>query len=74
MLVGNKLDEDSERQITIEMGEELATKLKIPFFETSAKENVNITEVFETLVRHVLKVMIKYICVCVCANYLAVVY
>ena len=43
------------------MGEELATLLKIPFFETSAKENVNIAEVFETLARHVLKVMINII-------------
>ena len=52
------------------MGEELATLLKIPFFETSAKENVNIAKVFETLAGHVLKVMINIIYIC--ANCLTV--
>ena len=52
------------------MGEELATLLKIPFFETSAKENVNIAVIFETLAGHVLKVMINIIYIC--ANCLTV--
>ena len=49
---------ESERQISKEKGEELAQKLKMPFFETSANENVNIAEVFETLTHQVLKVTV----------------
>ena len=50
---------ESERQVPTERGEELATKLKMLFFETSAKENINIDEAFETLSRQVLKVNAK---------------
>ena len=47
---------ESERQIPKEKGKELAQKLKMPFFETSAIEDVNIAEVFETLTHQILKV------------------
>ena len=55
---------ESERQVPKERGEELATKLKMLFFETSAKENININETFETLSRQVLKVVVQTKIIC----------
>lgn len=50
LLVGNKLDLTSQRQVSTEDIEELAQSLEISFFETSAKENTNIKESAEYLV------------------------
>ena len=46
ILVGNKCDLDSKRQVSFENGKELADKYGIKFLETSAKETVNIDELF----------------------------
>jgi len=46
ILVGNKCDLDHKRTITNEQGKELASKYGINFMETSAKETVNIDELF----------------------------
>lgn len=46
ILVGNKCDLDSKRQVSFENGKELANKYGIKFLETSAKETVNIDELF----------------------------
>lgn len=52
ILVGNKLDRDAERQVSIEEGQELAQELgNVPFFECSAKRNVNIESAFFTAAR-----------------------
>lgn len=40
VLVGNKSDLDSERQVTTSEGEELARRYKAPFFETSALRRI----------------------------------
>jgi GTPase SAR1 family protein len=40
VLVGNKCDLDSERQVTTAEGEELARRYKAPFFETSALRRI----------------------------------
>ena len=45
VLIGNKCDLESEKVIPTEEGQQLAASLGIPFFETSAKTNHNITEV-----------------------------
>ncbi len=45
VLVGNKADMP-DRQVSTEEGEELARQNGIPFFESSAKENLNISEIF----------------------------
>jgi len=37
------------RQVTYQMGKELADQLRIPFFETSAKLNKNISIIFDTI-------------------------
>ena len=47
---------ESDRQVPKERGEELATKLKMLFFEISAKDNINIDEAFRTLMNQVLQV------------------
>jgi len=48
MLVGNKSDE-TNRQVTTELGQKLATNWQCGFIETSAKNNTNVTELFEEL-------------------------
>jgi GTPase KRas protein len=57
VLVGNKCDLDSERQVTTAEGEELARRYKAPFFETSALRRINIEEAFFSLVREVRKTL-----------------
>ena len=42
ILVGNKCDMEDERVISYERGKQLAEQLGIEFFETSAKENINV--------------------------------
>lgn len=50
ILVGNKCDMKEERVVSRERGHELADQLGLEFFETSAKEDINVKEVFERLV------------------------
>lgn len=50
ILVGNKSDLEHERVVSTERGRRLADQLGLEFFETSAKDNVNVTIVFERLV------------------------
>lgn len=48
ILIGNKTDlGKGKRVVTYEMGKNLAEKLKIPFFECSAKTGYQINEIFE---------------------------
>ena len=52
ILVGNKCDaSDDEREVTYAEGEQLAKEFKIPFMETSAKNNVNVEAGFVELAR-----------------------
>lgn len=50
ILVGNKSDIESDRVVTYDRGKQLADQLGLEFFETSAKENINVKNVFERLV------------------------
>ncbi|XP_013789783.1 LOW QUALITY PROTEIN: ras-related protein Rab-3-like [Limulus polyphemus] len=50
ILVGNKCDMEDERVVSTERGKQLADQLGLEFFETSAKENINVKVVFEHLV------------------------
>ncbi|XP_068095175.1 ras-related protein Rab-3B [Hyperolius riggenbachi] len=50
ILVGNKCDMEDERVIPPEKGKHLADQLGFEFFEASAKENIQVKQVFERLV------------------------
>lgn len=49
MLVGNKNDEDHNREVQTADGEAMAKKWKCAFMETSAKMNHNVKELFQEL-------------------------
>lgn len=49
MLVGNKNDENQNREIESSEGEAMAKKWKCAFMETSAKTNHNVKELFQEL-------------------------
>jgi len=49
MLVGNKNDLNSHRQVTMMEGEEKSKKLNVMFMETSAKSGENIKTLFRTV-------------------------
>ena len=52
--MGNKADVNQvERVVSLQEGQQLAERYKLHFFETSAKENININEIFELLSRTV---------------------
>jgi GTPase SAR1 family protein len=42
ILVGNKCDLESQRQVTFEEGQELADHYAVRFLETSAKDSKNV--------------------------------
>ncbi|XP_007905336.1 ras-related protein Rab-3B-like [Callorhinchus milii] len=50
ILVGNKCDLEEDRVLPSEEGRRLADELGFEFFEASAKDNVNVKQVFERLV------------------------
>ena len=54
ILVGNKCDlPNEEREVSLKDGEEKANEFKIPFFETSCKEGINVNQVFEKLIEEI---------------------
>ncbi|XP_053102789.1 ras-related protein Rab-10-like [Hemicordylus capensis] len=54
ILLGNKCDRETERVIPKNKGEKLAWEYGIPFFETSAKDNINIEDAFSVLAGEIL--------------------
>jgi len=55
VLVGNKCDLETERQVTTGEGQDLAKTFGCPFFESSAKSRINVEESFYELVRQIRK-------------------
>jgi len=59
-LVGNKIDvKDEDRCVKTEDGKKLAEEFKLPFFESSAKNGININEIFEQIVENIDEVYSK---------------
>ena len=52
-LAGNKIDMEEERKVKTEEGKSLADEFGLPFYETSAKNDININETFEDLVEKI---------------------
>ncbi|CCF57851.1 hypothetical protein KAFR_0D02040 [Kazachstania africana CBS 2517] len=51
VVIGNKSDLESERQVSFKEGEQMGCNISGPFFETSAKYGLNIDVAFQSLVR-----------------------
>eukprot|EP01080_Neovahlkampfia_damariscottae_P011163 gene11163-3984_t len=55
VLVGNKIDVEEKRNVNFEEAKELSMRLKCPYIETSAKNNINVAEVFHELLTEINK-------------------
>jgi len=55
VVVGNKCDLESERQVSKAEGQDIAKSFGCPFLETSAKSRINVEESFFELVREIRK-------------------
>ena len=55
VLVGNKCDLESQRQVSTAEGRDLANHFSCSFLESSAKSRINIEESFYALVRSIRK-------------------
>ena len=55
-LVANKIDMKENRKVEREEGEKLAKELGLPFMEVSAKDGINVDEIFEDLVERIYKI------------------
>lgn len=55
IIVGNKCDQDSAREVSTEEGAKLAKRLGVPFLETSAKTRKDLTQAFSAVVREMKK-------------------
>jgi small GTP-binding protein len=54
ILIGNKTDlKDTNREVLYEEGKEIAEKYNIDFFEVSAKNNINIENMFDTFIKNI---------------------
>jgi len=53
IIVGNKCDLEEFREVSKAQAQEVATKLGVKLYETSAKERLNVDQVFHELVREV---------------------
>lgn len=57
-LVGNKCDNEATRQVPSEEGQKFAETHQMEFFETSARDDINVDQMFDSLAQkiyHILK-------------------
>ena len=60
-LAGNKIDvEDKDRAVKTEEGQKIADDYNLPFYETSAKNGINVNKVFENIVEKIDEVYSKF--------------
>jgi Ras-related protein Rab-7A len=55
VLIGNKIDVENSRVVSQKRAESWCTPHNIPYFETSAKEAINVDQAFQTIARNALK-------------------
>ena len=55
MVIGNKIDNEEDRNVEKEQAQEYAKREGMEFLETSARENVNVEEAFKVLATQALK-------------------
>jgi len=55
ILVGNKADEQDKMVISTAMGQKLADEYGIKFYQTSAKNNENVTELFDDTIKTIVE-------------------
>ena len=55
ILVGTKCDDESNRKVKVEEGKKLADEYGIKFFECSAKNNINVNEMFNSLLNDIVE-------------------
>ena len=60
MILGNKCDKDEIRVIPTSHGEELAENLNIPFYETSAKDNINIDNAIISMTKRIISEKVNF--------------
>ena len=53
-MVGNKCDLVAERSVSTQEGLEMARHFNIPFFETSARDGLNVEQALLTLIKNVM--------------------
>ena len=53
LLIGNKCDLKEDRQVSYTEGQDYAERLGIRFFETSAKDCINVEEAFVTMTKEI---------------------
>ena len=51
VLVGNKIDLENKREVKTEEGQQLGNEFNYQFFETTAKDGININEAFGALIK-----------------------
>ena len=56
ILIGNKCDLEEKRVITQKEGESFANSYGMKFFETSAKNDINVSEAFQMLARQLIEI------------------
>ncbi|KAJ1451048.1 small GTPase superfamily [Pelagophyceae sp. CCMP2097] len=55
VLVATMIDVREQRQVSFDEGQALADRWRLPFVECSAKENINVSQVFTTLIKEIEK-------------------
>jgi len=54
-LIGNKCDDPDAREVPTKEARRYATNMKLPFFETSARDDINVEEAFTTMTKLALR-------------------